>query len=66
MRPLLAKVNIKRPNEKLESDCATMSIQSRLVIRYQVPVVPDIRAQRRERLNQGIEPGIRPVEGRDC
>jgi hypothetical protein len=35
------------------------------VIRYQVPVVPDIRAQRRERLDQGIEPGIRPVEGRD-
>src|SRR5262249_11078328 len=36
------------------------------VIRDQVSVVPDIRAQRRERLNQGIEPGIRPVEGRDC
>src|SRR5262249_42671035 len=35
------------------------------VIRDHVPVAPDIRAQHRERLAQGSEPGIRLAEGRD-
>src|SRR5262249_34367436 len=35
------------------------------VIRDHVPVVPDIRAQRRERLDQLSEPGICLIEGRD-
>jgi len=35
------------------------------VVRYQVPVVPDLRVQRRERLDQLSEPGICLMEGRD-